>query len=200
MTKTFKYEEHKKDYENLWATCSIRPEHEKAVKALADRILKGRTQYEKVANMLAGELPHISWWIIGVIHHMEAGCDFNKYQQNGAPVGQVSKIVPKGIIFDSWEDSALAASRDELTGLDGTIAKTLAVLEGFNGYGYRLFHQDVKSPYLWSFTNHYTKGKYVEEKDAAGVYRVRWKPDLVSQQCGIAAILENLKQQNKVSI
>lgn len=200
MPKVFKYEDHKSDYENLWATCTIRLEHQGEVTALADRILSGKTRYEKVANLLVGEMPHISWWIIGVIHHMEAGCDFNRYQQNGAPVGQVSKIVPKGIIFHTWEESALAASRNELTGLDGTIAKALAVLEGFNGYGYRLYHPDVKSPYLWSFTNHYTKGKYVEEEDASGVFQVHWKPDLVSQQCGIAAILTNLKQRQVVSL
>ena len=163
-------------------------------------LIAGKNRYQAVANKLMTDLPHIQWWLIGVIHHMEANCNFGRYQQNGAPVGEVSQIFPKGILFSNWEDSALAASRKQLTGLDGTIARTLAILEGFNGYGYRLFHPDVNSPYLWSYTNQYTKGKYIEEKDLAGVYQVLWKPNLVSQQCGIAAILKNLQARKEITV
>lgn len=190
MAKVFVFADHKADYEQLWKSCSVRLEHIAEVKKYADRIAKGKLRYEAIAKKLKAEIPHITWWIIGVIHHMEAGCDFNRYQHNGEKVGTVTKMVPKGKVFMTWEESAIDASRAHLKGLDGTIAKTLALLEGFNGYGYRLYHPDVKTPYLWSYTNQYSRGKYIEERDAAGIFHTKWKPDLVSKQCGIAAILK----------
>lgn len=195
MPKTFIFPEHRADYEKLWQTCIIKPAYQAEVQKYALRITANRARYEALATKLKAEIPHIAWWIIGLIHHMEAGCDFGKYQHNGEKLGAVTKLVPKGILFHTWEESAIDASRRHLKGLDGSIAKVLAVLEGFNGYGYRLYHPEVKTPYLWSYTNHYSKGKYIEEKDpATGKYVVRWKPDLVSKQCGIAAVLKHLEK------
>ena len=41
-------------------------------------------------------------------------------------------------------------------------------LEAYNGSGYRDKHPDVKTPYLWSFSNHYTRGKYVADGTVSG--------------------------------
>jgi len=57
-------------------------------------------------------------------------------------------------------------------------------LEGFNGFGYRTRHPEVLIPYLWSFTNHYQKGKFVADG--------KFDPNAVSKQCGAAAILKPL--------
>ena len=61
----------------------------------------------------------------------------------------------------TWEESASDALA--LRGLRGdtdwSLAGTLYQLEGYNGWGYRLYHQHVLSPYLWSYSNHYQSGK-----------------------------------------
>ena len=57
---------------------------------------------------------------------------------------------------------------------------------GYNGTGYQRFHPDTPTPYLWSWTTLYTRGKYVADG--------RWDPWAVSQQCGAAAILRQLRE------
>jgi lysozyme family protein len=64
---------------------------------------------------------------------------------------------------------------------DWSIRSCLFELEGYNGWGYRMYHSTVLSPYLWSYTNHYTKGKYASDG--------KWDANLVSQQPGAAALL-----------
>ena len=41
--------------------------------------------------------------------------------------------------------------------------QTLYELERYNGFGYRDRRPQVLSPYLWSFSNHYSRGKYVAD-------------------------------------
>jgi hypothetical protein len=57
-------------------------------------------------------------------------------------------------------------------------------LEQYNGWGYRQYHHDVPSPYLWSFSSHYTKGKYVADG--------HFDANAVSQQCGGAVLLRRM--------
>ena len=65
-----------------------------------------------------------------------------------------------------------------------TISKTLDFLEKWNGLGYRKYHPDVNTPYLWSGTNHYEKGKYVSDG--------KWDKNAVSKQPGTVLILKGL--------
>ena len=78
--------------------------------------------------------------------------------------------------FDKWKD--------------WSISGTLFKLEGYNGFGYRDHHPDVPSPYLWSFSNHYTRGKYV----ADGTF----SPTAVSAQCGVAVLLRRMAEKNLI--
>ena len=73
---------------------------------------------------------------------------------------------------------------------DWSLERLLYELEGYNGWGYRLFHAHVKSPYLWSFSNHYTSGKYVADG--------RWSDTAVSRQCGAALIIKRLEQRSEI--
>jgi peptidoglycan hydrolase-like protein with peptidoglycan-binding domain len=50
----------------------------------------------------------------------------------------------------------------------------------------------VKSPYLWSFSNHYTKGKYVGDG--------RWSETAVSQQCGAMVLLKRLQEAGHIRV
>jgi cell wall-associated NlpC family hydrolase len=59
-------------------------------------------------------------------------------------------------------------------------------LEEYNGFGYRNLRPAIASPYLWSFSNHYARGKFVADG--------RFSPTAVSQQCGAAVLLKRLAQ------
>lgn len=72
---------------------------------------------------------------------------------------------------------------------DWSIAGLCYVLERYNGWGYRLYHQHVKSPYLWSFTSIYTSGKYTSDG--------KWSDTAVSKQVGAMALLMEIVRQGK---
>jgi hypothetical protein len=67
---------------------------------------------------------------------------------------------------------------------DWSIPGLCYVLEGYNGWGYRLHHPTVPSPYLWSYTTAYTRGKYVSDG--------HFDPQAVSKQPGAMALLKFL--------
>jgi len=102
----------------------------------------------------------IPWYFIGVIHCLEASLNFNKHLHNGDPLTARTVQIPKG--------------------------RPNYRLEAYNGFGYRAFHPEVLSPYLWSYSNHYTKGKYV----ADGTFSLT----AVSKQCGVAALLRRMAE------
>ena len=78
--------------------------------------------------------------------------------------------------------SALDALRlkklDQVT--DWSVPHMLFLLEGYNGFGYR--RRGVATPYLWSFSNIYQRGKFVLDG--------KFDPDAVSRQCGAALMLK----------
>ena len=70
------------------------------------------------------------------------------------------------------------------------IAGILFLLEGRGGWGYRLHHPEVPSPYLWNYSTHYAQGKYVTD-DA-------WSETGVAQRCGAAVLLRRLAERGLV--
>jgi lysozyme family protein len=56
-------------------------------------------------------------------------------------------------------------------------------LEGFNGYGYRLY-RGIHSPYLWAGTNHYERGKTIADRVHSAT--------AISTQAGSAGLLKLL--------
>ncbi len=63
---------------------------------------------------------------------------------------------------------------------DWSISQMLLVVEGYNGFGYA--RKGKMSPYLWSGSNNYTKGKYVADG--------KYDPEAVSHQIGAALLLK----------
>jgi hypothetical protein len=92
----------------------------------------------------------------------------------------------------TWHESAFDALKHDgaLRNRDWTVGGILDFLERFNGLGYR--KRGIPSPYLWSFSNHYEKGKFIDD----GVF----SPTKVSKQCGAAVLLKRLMDQNKISL
>jgi hypothetical protein len=56
-------------------------------------------------------------------------------------------------------------------------------LEKYNGFGYRKVR--INSPYLWSGSNHYTRGKYVSDG--------KWDSSHVSKQAGAMLLYVQLR-------
>ncbi len=182
----------KTEYQTLFDTCEINPGRLSDVDKIVDKIIANRPRYESVGNPLK-----IPWYFIGILHNMECSLRFDQHLHNGDPLSARTVHVPanrppNGNPPFTWEDSATDAlvfeKIDQRT--DWSLPALLYFMEGFNGFGYRKFHPLVKSPYLWSFSNHYTKGKYAADG--------KWDADLVSQQCGTAVILSRMKEKGAV--
>jgi lysozyme family protein len=181
------------EYERRFDACRIRPERLAEVDALVDRIVAARARYAAVERALG-----IPWYCIGIVHCMECALDFNRHLHNGDPLAARTVRVPAGHPASgsapfSWEASAIDALR--LRGLDRwtdwSAAGLLYQLEGSNGWGYRLYHPPVATPYLWSFSNQYTSGKYVADGS--------WSATAVSKQCGAAVLLRRMVEHSAIA-
>ncbi|HEY8843388.1 MAG TPA: peptidoglycan-binding protein, partial [Gaiellaceae bacterium] len=183
-----------KEYSLLYESCLIRPKRKAAVDQVVRRLASNRLRYEKVAKAL--KMP---WYVVAVIHTLEAGGDFTRHLHNGDPLNARTTHVPAGRPKAgrppfTWEASAIDALTYQGFGnwKDWSVPGALYKLEGYNGWGYRDHHPGVKSPYLWSFSNHYTRGKYVTDG--------RFSPTAVSQQIGAAVLLKGLHDSGKAAV
>ncbi len=177
------YEATWRGYANLWERAQLRPERRAAADAVARKVAASRGRYAAAA---LGKMP---WWWVGITHNLEAGGNFTRHLHNGDPLSARTTHVPAGRPLAgsppfSWEASA----RDALTmhNLGAVpsweVPRCLYEFERYNGFGY--IARKVNSPYLWSFTDQYSCGKYVADG--------RFDPAAISQQCGAAAALKAL--------
>jgi len=180
------------EYERLFSTCAIRPARAPETEAIIGRIEANRARYEDVSERLEGSPP---WFLVGVIHTMESALSFTRHLHNGDLLTARTVHVPAGRPADgtppfTWEESAVDALR--LRKLDAwedfSVAGTLYKLEQYNGWGYRLYHPHVLSPYLWAGSLHYSSGKYVADGT--------WSDTAVSKQCGGAALLRRMAEMS----
>ncbi len=178
----------RQEYEGLFESCVIGTAHKKSVERIVDKIVENQDCYR-----LVSEQSGVPWFFVAAVHTMESNRNFETHLHNGDPLTDRTVHVPKGRPKNgkppfSWEESArdaLAYQRlSEKT--DWTLAGTLYQLEEYNGWGYRLYHPEVLSPYLWSFSNHYISGKYVADG--------RWSHTAVSRQCGAAVFLRRMAE------
>jgi len=173
-------DEMRQGYENLYARAQIFPSKKAALSKVCALVAHGRDRYEEVAAQTG-----VPWWWIGIIHMRESGCDFKTYLGNGQPLGQETTLVPAGRgPFKTWEDGAIDAIdlRRIKIGSINDIASALYQFEAYNGWGY-IVH-DVNSPYVWSWTNLYTRGKFVADG--------KFSSTTIDQQPGCAAMLIQL--------
>ena len=182
----------REEYEQLFNTCSIRPEKQAAVEQVVAELLENRPRYQSV-----GTETGIPWYFIAAVHSLEANRDFTRHLHNGDPLTARTVHVPagrprRGDPPFSWEQSATdaLALRGIGANSDWSLAGTLYQLEGYNGWGYRLYHRHVLTPYLWSYCNHYRSGKYVADGT--------WSDSAVSRQCGAAVILRRMVEHGAI--
>lgn len=180
------------EYEHLFDTAIINENRYPEIDGYINKITANKASYTDV-----GEPLNIPWYFIGIIHCMEGGLDFKTHLHNGDPLTQRTVQVPKGRPLSgnppfSWEESATDALTIEgvVSWKDWSIPGMLYCFEKYNGIGYRL--KGIQSPYLWSYSNNYTSGKYTED----GVY----DPTAVSRQCGSAVLLRRMCEKQIIHI
>lgn len=186
------FEQLKPGYEALWSTCVIRSERAGEVAWHRKKLVQYRQYYQAVS-----EKTGVPWWFIGIVHAIEGSFNFNAHLHNGDPLSARTVRVPKGRPLkwnppNDWESSAADALA--MKGFNGqtdwSIARVLHRWESYNGFGYH--PRNIHSPYLWSFSNHYTKGKFVADR--------QYDPNFVSRQCGAAVMLRALIEAGLVDL
>jgi hypothetical protein len=65
---------------------------------------------------------------------------------------------------------------------DWSVPGMLYRFERYNGFGYR--SRGINSPYLWSYSNQYKKGKFTGDG--------KYDPNAVSKQCGAVVLLKSI--------
>jgi len=183
---------------NLYMGMKIKPDKLDEVNRIVDRGVTNVSKYLEVSKATG-----VPWWVIMCLHNMEASGSFSKHLHEGSPLTARTKYVPKGrpLAPDppgmppfSWSYSAIDALKydklDKVT--EWSLYNSLYQMERYNGLGYWNYHKDVNSPYLWSGSNQYTRGKYTGD----GV----WSSTAVSAQIGCAVILRRLEELNLVKI
>lgn len=188
LLSLIKYDEKlKQEYINLYKTVQIDKKHLAVINYRVQTIIKAKSRYQAVEKET-----RVPWWFIAIIHSLECSNSFSSHLHNGDSLKAKTIRVPKGRIPGknppyTWEESAIDALK--LTALsakkDFSLPAVLFNLEGYNGFGYRQYHPEVKSPYLWSFTNHYQKGKYVADG--------KFDKEAVSKQIGAVCLLKAMK-------
>jgi lysozyme family protein len=134
----------------------------------------------------------VPWYVVALIHK-ESDFKFNVVLHNGEdPLTRKTVNIPAGRgPFPTWEESALDAIMYD--GIDRvkewTVPRVLYELEKFNGFGYRRI--GVPSPYLWSCTSHYSKGRW--EKNG-------FNPEGMFSRCGAAPLLQVLMERKLVAL
>ncbi|WBT38114.1 MULTISPECIES: hypothetical protein [Hyphomicrobium] len=182
------------DYRRLFATCEIRSEKRSEVMWYVSKITDPtrRKAYDQVFEETC-----VPWYFVAIIHGMECGFDMQSHLHNGDSLKKKTVQVPKGrpaqwLPPSDWVSSAVDALRyDKLDEKpDWTLAHMLYRWEAYNGWRSRLLYK-INTPYLWSFSNHYTKGKFVADNV--------WDSNAVSKQCGAAVMLRGLVEAGHVA-
>jgi lysozyme family protein len=168
--------------EKRWANAKLMRGPEFA--PVAKRLVAAKQSYLTVSARTGIPYPFIA-----VTHQRESGQDWSRSLAQGDPWNHVSTHVPAGRgPFNSWEEAAYDALVNcgpyAARNKDWSIGGTLAKLEQYNGLGY--LSRGLPSPYIWSGTDQYNKGKYV----ADGVF----DPGTVDKQLGCAGLIMAMMQ------
>jgi lysozyme family protein len=176
------------EYRLLFDSCVIDPKKQADVDACVDRIVKNKLRYEALTGKVG-----LPWYFTGILHNMEVSCNFNTHLHNGDPLTARTVQKPAGcpktgnppFIWESSAEDALRIKKFD-TWTDWSISGMLYKMELYNGIGYRI--HGIHTPYLWSGSNHYTKGKFVKDSF--------YDPNAVSKQIGGAVLLRRRWKNN----
>jgi lysozyme family protein len=186
LGKSLRYADLAEEYAAWFAAAKVRPENQTSADWHLTLMRQSRSRYQTVGRRLG-----VPWYFIAAIHGLEASFNFRAHYHNGDfPLSRRTRQVPANrppvwLPPSDWESSAADALK--LMGFAGqsdwSLPRTLHRLEAYNGFGYRRVGR--VTPYLWSFSSHYSRGKFVADG--------RFDPKARSQQCGAAVMLKLLE-------
>lgn len=174
------------EYAATFAAAALDAARAGAIEHARRKIASFASEYRAVA-----QATRVPWHLIGLIHLMESSCNFGTHLHNGDSLTHRTTRVPAGRpapdIADppfAWSTSAVDAltqGNHKLHLVAGwSRERELYELERYNGFGYR--RRGLATPYLWSGSDRYIKGKFVRD----GVF----DPDAVSAQIGAGTIMK----------
>lgn len=188
------YDALKKEYLALWREMQIDPAKFAEIDKIIKTVTANKDQYAAVEKAT-----RVPWHMVAAFHSLEGSLSFKTHLHNGDALSARTVHVPKGRPIDGeppfdWAVSAIdALTFDKLTqNTNWTVQGSAFAFEGYNGWGYRKFHPDVKSPYLWSYSRHYVSGKY----GADG----KWDQGLKSKQCGAMVLLRRMVDKEIIEV
>lgn len=192
ISRSRTYEALRDEYMQLYNSAAIRPDYADTVSWHLTMLRKYQARYASVSKSTG-----VPWYFIGVVHALESSFNFRAHLHNGDfPLSSRTRQVPSGrptkwLPPSDWESSANDALRVlGFTGeADWSLPHTLFRLEAYNGFGYRNY--GVATPYLWSFSTNYERGKYVADN--------KWSTTAKSQQCGAAVMLKALADAGDIA-
>lgn len=182
------------EYRALFKTCKVKDEKRNEVAWYLSKINDPdrRKLYEQVTEETC-----VPWYFVAIVHGMEGSFDVKAHLHNGDSLKRKTVQVPANRPDPwnpptDWVSSAIDAMKwDKFhEKADWDLAKMLYRWEAYNGWRSRLLH-NINTPYLWSYSNHYTKGKFVADG--------QWDSSAVSKQCGAAVMLKALVEAGTVS-
>ncbi len=178
------------EYRRLFETLEVRSTRTADVDWLADRALSLQPRYRRIGDPIK-----VPWYFIAAVHMRESSFRVDLHLHNGDPltaqtVRIPAKRPPTGAPPFTFEQSAIDALRmkslDKVK--DWSLPHLLFKLEAYNGFGYQT--RGLPSPYLWSFSHHYQRGKFVADS--------KFDPAALDKQCGTATLLRRLAERQEI--
>lgn len=181
------------DQATRWSAAKVNPAFSVALDVSVEMFRRNEERYQRISAMRENGVPAA---VIFCLHQRESSGNFRCHPHEGSPLTGRTRYVPKGRLplpaqppF-TFEQSAADAYYvcDHLDRVNWkNVQEALQGIESFNGLGYQNYHPDVPSPYLWSGTSVYSRGKYTGDG--------RFDRFAVDKQLGVVAILIRLREQ-----
>lgn len=175
-----------------WERMKVKPSFWPAAQKFAKRALSHKAEYVAISETIKNQTgKYVPWWFIPLVHERECIRGVDNWTCNigqGTPFNQKSHIKPYNGPFHSFREAAIAALVNEAphaaNNTNWSGGGTMTIAEAYNGMGYA--KKGLPSPYVWSGTDQYVKGKYIRD----GVF----DPNKVDTQLGVAISLKAMME------
>lgn len=168
----------------------VKPAFQKAAIKRAAAMLSHKDHYQSIADQIKEKHRlHVPWWAIPLVHERECPRGVDNWTCNiaqGSPFNVKSRIIPHSGPFGSFDLAAMDALVVQAPRLaqwtNWSLGGVATINEMYNGTGYA--RRGLPSPYVWSGTNIYVRGKYVADG--------RYDANKVDTQIGVIVSLKAL--------
>lgn len=175
-----------------WDQSQINPRFSVSLDVEVARYRRLAPRYQAITVMRENGVPAP---VLYCLHQRESSGSFLCHPHEGSSLTHRTRFVPKGRLpypdppytfQQSAEDAYYVC--DHLDRVEWSdVAHALQGIESFNGLGYQKFHPETPSPYLWSATNIYKRGKYTGDG--------RFSRTAIDGQLGCVAILKRMQDK-----